>query len=303
MGTEKTDTRDHDFRRFSQFCVILFYSFFSDLRAKRVEAVSEAANLDGSLGVWELMWTATVCTAVALCLSFSLGSTVHDRCGRPLHVLLVCNADFGHFNPVLGLAFELVSRGHRATIAVPDQALSWADNHDLPEGIRLVGLGTSRISKVTVGRDKSLTPDKLIAHLSEFVEGTAFVIGPLQQLIAFEKPDVAVVDYMCFGGYMAALKADVPIVHLVPVLPSHVVAARARDYGGVHSIFLHFPVEGSLLARFTTDFAHRMFNTLGMRFIANSMKPYMDELDLSLTENEIGVSSNDVKELRLIHPL
>jgi NDP-glycosyltransferase len=126
---------------------------------------------------------------------------------RTKHVAIVVPPLHGHVNPALGTAAELVRRGHRVTMHLPER---------FGAAVRSTGAQLIRCTEPeTPGWARALD------HLARFAAMPAMqadaartVLPPVLAALAAEPPDVLAYDQLCVWGRLAAEVSPGPVVQL-----------------------------------------------------------------------------------------
>jgi len=113
---------------------------------------------------------------------------------------------YGHLNPMLGVAQELINRGHKVTVY---------NVSEFKDKIESVG---AEFKKLPLGTD---TIDLRILHnavnIAELsLQGTELLVDPLIKEIEEEKPDCLIHDSLSLWGKVVGLHTKIPTVALVP---------------------------------------------------------------------------------------
>ncbi|PIZ62556.1 hypothetical protein COY16_03960 [Candidatus Roizmanbacteria bacterium CG_4_10_14_0_2_um_filter_39_13] len=116
---------------------------------------------------------------------------------------------YGHLNPMLGVAEELVNQGHEVLIY---------NTPEFKEKIEYVGASFRMVQlddpRITIDNLRVLHSALTIADFS--LRATKCLLGPTIAEIGREKPDCLVHDSLSLWGKIAGLKTHIPTVSLVP---------------------------------------------------------------------------------------
>jgi MGT family glycosyltransferase len=123
------------------------------------------------------------------------------------HVAIVVPPLYGHVNPALGTAAELVRRGHRVTMHLPER----------------FGAAVRSTGAQLIPSPEPEMPGwaRTLDHLARFAAMPALqadaartVLPPVLAALAAEPPDVLAYDQLCVWGRLAAEVSPVPVVQL-----------------------------------------------------------------------------------------
>ncbi|GAB3963639.1 macrolide family glycosyltransferase [Streptomyces sparsus] len=148
------------------------------------------------------------------------------------HFALLLFADFGHIGPTLGVARELVARGHRVTYVVDEQFAEVVTG----TGARAV---TYTSARGDFYRAADITPERLALDGYNLLVDTIDTVFPAARAaLADDPPDVVLYDFETFaaGRVAARVLGAVP----VQVSPSHAAnetfSLRARMWDTEHPL-------------------------------------------------------------------
>ncbi|MGA8112208.1 MAG: macrolide family glycosyltransferase [Actinocatenispora sp.] len=126
------------------------------------------------------------------------------------HIAFFTPSSAGHLNPTLGVAAELVDRGHRVT---------YATTEDFAARVKEVGAGL-------VGYDESIGEEfrsfrfvgsNLIDSMAACYQETAAIYPVLRDAFDADRPDLVVCDNGAWWGRLLAAHWDVPVAQSCPM--------------------------------------------------------------------------------------
>jgi MGT family glycosyltransferase len=149
----------------------------------------------------------------------------------------------GHVNPTLGLAAELVRRGHRVT---------YATTTAYAQRVAETGAAVVPVTSTWEGRDDIQTPQM---HGKELVRAMKLLLtetkAMLAQLGGVERPDLVVHDGpMCWWGRILASRWQIPSVETWPNLVSNEHWSMAQKYTTFNPLSPGFLLMAVQLSRF-----------------------------------------------------
>ena len=126
------------------------------------------------------------------------------------HVLMVTVGAHGHVNPHLPVLAELVERGHRVTVAIPESFAEIVSSTGATPLVYVSGLpDESRGEK---------WPTDPVEGMSVFVEDAITVLPQLEAALTDDRPDVVLYDIGGFPGRALAMRWGLPVVQLSPTM-------------------------------------------------------------------------------------
>ncbi|KIF76829.1 hypothetical protein QR77_29150 [Streptomyces sp. 150FB] len=130
------------------------------------------------------------------------------------HIAFFTPASSGHINPTLGVAAELLRRGHRVTYATTD---------DYAERVAEVSTRIVRYEEKHAGdfRSFKFTGRSLIDAMSASLAETAGLYPELRDAFAGDRPDLVVHDNGAWWGRLLAEHWGTPSVQVCPMLVSN----------------------------------------------------------------------------------
>ena len=126
------------------------------------------------------------------------------------HILMVTVGAHGHVNPHLPVLAELVERGHRVTVAIPESFAAIVSSTGATPLVYVSGLpDESRGEK---------WPTDPVEGMSVFVEDAITVLPQLEAALTDDRPDVVLYDIGGFPGRALAMRWGLPVVQLSPTM-------------------------------------------------------------------------------------
>ncbi len=126
------------------------------------------------------------------------------------HVLMVTVGAHGHVNPHLPVLTELVERGHRVTVAVPQSFAEIIASTGATPLVYDSGLPDE-------SRDEQWPTDP-VEGMSVFVEDAITVLPQLEGALTDDRPDVVLYDIGGYPGRALAMRWDIPLLQLSPTM-------------------------------------------------------------------------------------
>ncbi|MEZ0094201.1 macrolide family glycosyltransferase [Streptacidiphilus sp. EB129] len=139
------------------------------------------------------------------------------------HVAILTPPSSGHVNPTLGVAAELLRRGHRVSYATTD---------DYAERVGEVSTAVVRYREQHAGDFRSFrfTGRSLVDAMSASLAETAALYPELLRAFADDRPDLVVYDNGAWWGRLLAEHWQVPAVQVCPMLVSNEHWSMADRY-------------------------------------------------------------------------
>lgn len=134
------------------------------------------------------------------------------------HIFFLILPTAGHLQPTLGVAEELVARGHRVTYALPDDLASMA--RAIGADVLMSPFDRARFLASMVPRketDSYEDADEYMAVLRWLTDKTAETLPLLEPLFVDDRPDVVVNDPSSYwSGLFLAQREGVPVIRSTP---------------------------------------------------------------------------------------
>ncbi|MBV9315158.1 MAG: hypothetical protein JO100_15840 [Pseudonocardia sp.] len=139
-----------------------------------------------------------------------------DEFDRGRHILFLPYPSHGHLRPTLGIARELIRRGHRVTYAL-NGAISEVAR---ATGARVVAYETALMSNIKP--PDSWTEDALGAGFLQYITEITGTTSGIERQVARDRPDLIAYDCTIWApGRVLGHKWGLPTIQLLPIFASN----------------------------------------------------------------------------------
>ncbi|RJQ68148.1 glycosyl transferase [Pseudonocardiaceae bacterium YIM PH 21723] len=167
------------------------------------------------------------------------------------HIGFVCFPAYGHLNPVLAVARELVGRGHRVTIPAIAEFQEQVAASGAAAPLYSSPFMQGEEAKAMLAELKDKQPDRAnpLKTMHSFLQEAFDTVPQFESIWDGDRPDVLVYDQSTFAGPMLADRWGVPLVGSFPALAANEhYSVWAEDYAKLDQ-----PAEFAELDRFLAD--------------------------------------------------
>jgi len=195
---------------------------------------------------------------------------------KSLNIDFLCWPAYSHYGALRGLAQELVKKGHKVTVHMPDHCRAWIEKDgEVTKGKAVQFVGTGKFFTMEDWKDENIKGAKkgafaglldVIYRWRDFRDHLLTHLIPLWEKPQ-DRPDIVVMDVLAYAGYDLEEKYSIKVLVNIP----GVYPRALQNKFWLPPISSGMPIDMNLGQRVGVAVRHAMFQLLFNRNFAKEM--------------------------------